>query len=318
MALEEEGAALADPTSGEDSESEVEAVDGLNVHLAQVMSHYQREERKCFVCGSPGHFARDRPHCDAFKRWYWEQLNAKGAGENNLPAPRMMNQQPEVSVHVMGQSQDLLLVVGGPAAHWIRPEMLVDLMIECRNVNAFPDSGSQVNTISPTFVQQCGFPVLPLVDLVDHPLNFVGLGRKHTSPLRFVILHVQVREIARYDEDVVFLVVPNESKFGCRVPLVIGTCMIGRIINIIWESEIDRLSMPWAMVWMAQLLSCWKSTAVFTPGNVGEAQSEGASGGPQEVDVDELVTVRESVCLGPFQTEIMEGQVKPLLGIWPM
>ena len=44
----------------------------------------------------------------------------------------------------------------------------------------------------------------------------------------------------------------------------------------------------------------------------GEAQSEGASGGPQEVDMDELVTVRESICLGPFQTEIIEGQARPL------
>ena len=33
--LEEEGVASANPTSGEDSESEVEVVDGLNVHLAQ-------------------------------------------------------------------------------------------------------------------------------------------------------------------------------------------------------------------------------------------------------------------------------------------
>ena len=46
----------------------------------------------------------------------------------------------------------------------------------------------------------------------------------------------------------------------------------------------------------------------------GEAQSEGASGGPQEVDMDELVTVRESVHLGPFQTKIIEGWVQPLLG----
>ena len=42
--LEEEGLALTDSTTGEDSESEVEAVGGLNVHLAQAMSHYQREE----------------------------------------------------------------------------------------------------------------------------------------------------------------------------------------------------------------------------------------------------------------------------------
>ena len=43
-ALKEEWVASADPTSREDSESEVEAVDGLNVRLAQVMSCYQREE----------------------------------------------------------------------------------------------------------------------------------------------------------------------------------------------------------------------------------------------------------------------------------
>ena len=30
--------------------------------------------------------------------------------------------------------------------------------------------------------------------------------------------------------------------------------------------------------------------------------------------MDELVMVRESVHLGPFQTEIIEGWIKPLLG----
>ena len=188
------------------------------------------------MCGSPDHFARDCPHCDAFKRWHQQQLNAKGAGENNLPTPRMMNQQPEVSVHVMGQSQDLLLVVRGPAAHWIGPETLVDLTIEGRNVNALVNSDSQVNTITPTFVWQRGFPALPLVDLVNHLLNLVGLGGKCTSLLGFIILYVQVREITGYDEDVVFLVVPDESEFCRRLPLVIGTYTIGRIIYIIQES----------------------------------------------------------------------------------
>ena len=167
--------------------------------------------------------------------------------------------------------------------------------------------------IMPTFVQQYGFPVLPLEDLVDHPLNLVRLGGKHTSPLSFIILHMQVWEITGYDEHIVFLMVPDESEFGRWVPLVIGTCTIGRIMNVIWESEIDHLSTPWAMVRMAQLLSCQKSTAALTPGSV-EGQSEGASRGPQEVDVDGLVMVRESIHSGLFQTEIIEGRVKPLLG----
>ena len=91
-ALEEVGVASTDPVSREDSESEVEAVDGLNVHLAQVMSCYRREEWKYFMCGSPGHFARNCPLHDAFKRWHQEQLNAKRVGENSQPTLRMMNQ----------------------------------------------------------------------------------------------------------------------------------------------------------------------------------------------------------------------------------
>ena len=66
-ALEEEGLALSDQVTGEDSESEVEVVGGINVCLAQVMSRYQREEQQCFVCGSLGHFARGCPHCKAFR-----------------------------------------------------------------------------------------------------------------------------------------------------------------------------------------------------------------------------------------------------------
>ena len=111
--------------------------------------------------------------------------------------------------------------------------MLVELTVEGRNFNTLANSGSQVNTITPALVQQYGFPILPLEDLVDYPLNLVGLGGKRTSLLRFVILHIQVWGIAGYDEDAVFLVVPDESDFGQRVPLVVGTCTIGRIINII-------------------------------------------------------------------------------------
>ena len=124
---------------------------------------------------------------------------------------------------------------------------------------------------------------------------------------------MQVREITGYEEDIVFLMVHDESEFGWRIPLVIGTCTIGQIINAIQESEIDCLSTSWAMARMVQLLSCQKRTAVLTLGSV-ETQTEGASGGPQEVHMDELVMVRESVYLGPFQSENFEGQVKPLLG----
>ena len=91
-----------------------------------------------------------------------------------------------------------------------------------------------------------------------------------------------------------------------------GTCTISRLINIIRESEIDSLAMPWSTMRVARLLSCRLGTVI--PGPEGaETLEEGACGGSPEVNIDELVMVWESVCLGPFQTDIIEGWVKPLL-----
>ena len=213
---------------------------------------------------------------------------------------------------MIGQIQNPQLEVGGPTLHWIGPETLVELTMEGRNFHTLADSGSQVNMITPTLVQQYGLPVLPLEDLVDYPLNLVGLGGKHTSPLGFVILHVQVQGIAGYDEDTVFLVVPNESDFGRRVPLVVGTCTIGRMINVIQESKIDSLAMPWSTMGVVRLVSCQLGMTV--PASEGaETPVEGASWGSPEGSINELVMVWGSVHLGPFQTEVIEGQVKPLL-----
>ena len=97
------------------------------------------------------------------------------------------------------------------------------LVVDGCEVSTLADSGSQVNTMMPKFVTQSGWPVLPLEDLVNCPLHLMGLGGNRMQPLGFVILRVQAKEIVRYDEDVIFLIVPNGSEFSKRVPLVIDT-----------------------------------------------------------------------------------------------
>ena len=81
-----------------------------------------------------------------------------------------------------------LLFADGPTMHWIGPETLIRLQVEGREVNALADSGSEVNMVMSSYVHQQEFPMLPLHDLVDHPLNLVGLGGMRTHPLGFVIL----------------------------------------------------------------------------------------------------------------------------------
>ena len=71
--------------------------------------------------------------------------------------------------------------------------------------------------------------------------------------------------------------------------------------------------MPWSTTRVAQLLSCQLGAAIPAL-EEAETPVEGASGGSPEGNVDELVMVWESVHLGPFQTKIIEGRVKPLLG----
>ena len=113
----------------------------------------------------------------------------------------------------------------GPMTTWVGPETLVDVMLEGCKVLALADSGSQVNTMTPEFLQEWGYPVLPLD----------GLGVQHMCPLGFVIVRLQVKEVTGYNEDIVFLLVPDGSAFGKRVPLVIGTCTLARVINVIKE-----------------------------------------------------------------------------------
>ena len=157
----------------------------------------------------------------------------------------------------------------------------------------------------PEFVRARGYPVLPLEKLVNHPVNLVGIGGWHMCPFGFVIARLQVKEVAEYDEYVVFLVIPDQSTFSRWVPIMLGTCTLGRIINSIKEIELDQLVMPWATIRLAQLLS--------QRGWVEDTSQEGTVGGQEDDNVEEInvvVGLKDSVYVGPFQMEILKGKVK--------
>ena len=77
----------------------------------------------------------------------------------------------EVAAHMVTMRHSSSLFNNGPTAHWVGLETLVSLVMEGREVTAMADSSSQVNTMTPNYVKCHEFPVLPLEDLVDHPLK---------------------------------------------------------------------------------------------------------------------------------------------------
>ena len=134
-----------------------------------------------------------------------------GGPEEKDACPK--EQSIEVVVRVISYPEVVLALETGPTMRWVGLETLVDIVLEGCGLSALADSGSQVNTMMLEFVQAQGYQVLPLDKLVDYPLHLVGLGGQFTCPLGFVIVRLQVKEVAGYDEDVVFLVVPDESSF---------------------------------------------------------------------------------------------------------
>ena len=101
------------------------------------------------------------------------------------------------------------------------------------------------------------------------------------------------------------LVVADESNFSRCMPLVVEICSLGRIINVIKETKIDRLSTPWAIARTSSLLSRCGMAASLADGEVSSLTEGGAMASEDLTgdDINEPILMRESVKLGPFQTD---------------
>ena len=125
----------------------------------------------------------------------------------------------------------------------------------------------------------------------------VGLGNAYTRPLGYMVIRVQVDGVQGYDKDQIALVIPDFSNFATRVPVILGTPTIGRVVNVMREAEMDVLAMPWANARAAHLLAVWR----MTPVEVGNGQEEG-------YDTDKnspLMYTQKAETLEPFSSHVI-------------
>ena len=136
---------------------------------------------------------------------------------------------------------------------------------------ALLDNGAQVNTIMPRYVNEHSLQVGLIMDLMGSKVACIGLGNAYTRLLGYMVIQVQVDGVWGYDEDQIALVIPDFSNFTTRVPVILGTPTIGRVINVMREAEMDALALPWPNGRAAHLLAVWR----MTPVEVGNGQKEG-------------------------------------------
>ena len=85
-----------------------------------------------------------------------------------------------------------------------------------------------MSVVTPVFVEARGLAAGSIQDLNNHagciPIN--GVGGKHTEPLGYVMIQVQIPYAPSYDEDQVALIVEDPSLFSQRCPVILGTLTI--------------------------------------------------------------------------------------------
>ena len=105
------------------------------------------------------------------------------------------------------------------------------------------DNGARVNSVMPAYVHQHGLGVHPISEL-DHTLNpfrdhipLVGLGSGRAEPLGFTLMRVQIEDLPHYDEQQVVFVLDDPSGFSARIPVILGTPTINRVMQTMKETE---------------------------------------------------------------------------------
>ena len=150
-------------------------------------------------------------------------------------------------------------------------ENVAKVKINGESCMALLDNGVQVNTITLRYIKEHSLPVGPITDLMGSKVACIGLGNAYTKLLGYVIIWVQVDGVWGYDEDQIALIILDFSNFVVRVPAILGTPTIGRVVNMMREAEMDALAMPWANARAAHLLAIRR----MAPVKVGNDHEEG-------------------------------------------
>ena len=134
----------------------------------------------------------------------------------------------------------------------------------------------------------------------------MGVGGK-ARPLGYVVICVQVEGVLEYDEDQVAFVVDDNTTFSWRVPVVLGTPTINRVVAVMKESILNNVPMEWQASKTSDELA---NGFLMRKLHLELDQRFPTSTGKNPTDLDETVSLTSKCIVPPFESVIVHGRTQ--------
>ena len=192
---------------------------------------------------------------------------------------------------------------------FIGPKNLGKALIDDELATCLLDNGAQLNFITPAYAQEQGMDIMSLNYLLQEVGGSIplirGLGSNSVEPIGFVMMNVKVPGVQGYHEDQIAIVMDDPGMTEWLV--ILGTPTLYRIMEVIKESEISKLAVPWASSRVS-----WLMRDVLA--KLGHVVMNDVANKPiAPLHVDEVVRVTSKCTVPPFGHKAIHGKVSLVL-----
>ena len=189
-----------------------------------------------------------------------------------------------------------------PAPEYHNPDPLVRLIgpanegkvrVEGVETTALIDTGACISAMTKSYVEALELEIKPLESMLD----IEGTGGGKVPYHGYVKCKLNLPQIEKFDHDVLMLVI-DDSQYGARVPIQLGTLHIDMAIDLATVEERMKFKRKWERAEMASYLRM-----------AGMQVEEGKP----VIDLDEItgnVHLTHNLSLGPFESATISGLLK--------
>ena len=194
-------------------------------------------------------------------------------------------------------------------SRFIGPKNWGQALINDKLTTCLLDNGAQLNFNTPAYAVERGMDIMSLDRLAQEiigPLPLIaGMGGSLVEPTGFVLMNVKVPCVQGYDEDQVTLVMDDPGMTEC--PVILGTSTLYRVMEVIKESEISKLAVPWSSSRISWLMR-------DVTARLGQVVINDVANKPiAPLDVDKVVRVASKCTVPPFGHKVIHGKVNLVL-----